>query len=437
MYQQPPAIAQFPHAKTALAKEALATPPRGPLNGIFVVEIGQHVSGPMLGEHLARNGALVIKIEKANVGDPARNYMSPEIFNSINAAKLSVAIDKNNADLYSKILEIADVIIDNRSPEGKLMDVVLNTFLQNGDKQHPVIFCSIIGYEGEESKHLLALDVAVQAGTGMAYVNGIEPDQPLKVGFVVLDEATSMQAYGCIVSHLFALTQGDYPAKSDKEVIRLEISMAGVSAHLLTGQILSCVTTQKEPTRTGNRDNWLTPFSFYKTKDGIIAIAIIDETQYGRFCTHVLENKDLLVRFPTNKIRMENIQEFEQLLNNILQTQDSVFWFDKCQQHKVPASYVNSVTQALQQSFFKHIITTTKSGIKIIADPFSSSLFGKTTLRDAPALNSGFAAVHALLEKYNEVKNRFRLNKFADFYKREQLSISEPEPDAAGVGARY
>ena len=239
--------------KSSHLLDILKIPPDGPLSGILVAEIGQHVSGPMLGERLARKGALVIKIEQPQSGDPARVYLSNEIFNSLNASKLSVMIGKEQQMLYLNILEMADVIIDNRSPDAKDNDKSLAIFLKS-DKSHPVIFCSLIGYEGEDNKHLLALDVSVQAATGMAFINGAEPNQPLKVGFVILDEATAMEASDLIIAHLFALSRGKKCPIDDKNVIRLQVSMAGVAAYLLTGQYLNYYTQEKEPTRIGNRD---------------------------------------------------------------------------------------------------------------------------------------------------------------------------------------
>lgn len=390
--------------KMHLLKTALQHVPEGPLNGILVVEIGQHVSGPLLGSRLARKGAFVIKIEKPGVGDPARNYMSKEIFNSINAGKVSIAIDgKENKALFIDILKMADVIIDNRSPEAKENDEALNEFLDLQNKHQPVIFCSIVGYEGEENKHLLALDVAVQARTGMTHVNGAHPNQPLKVGFVVLDEVTAIEASDLIASHLFTLSRGKKVPKQHNQVIRLVVNMAGVSAYLMQGQILNCLTTNAEPSREGNRDNWLSPFSLYEAKNGLICIAIIDDSQFKRFCLGVLDNKEFLEKYSKLKMRMDKINEFEMALSNILKTKDARYWLDRCNKYKVPASFVNTVSQALQEPFFRNIISTTKSGIRIVGDPYVSSLYPRVVLEDAPSLNGGEEDVRLLVEKFKEL----------------------------------
>lgn len=409
-------IPQFPEAKKHLLKKILEISPDGPLKGIMVVEIGQHVSGPMVGERLARKGACVVKIESPKIGDPARHYLSKEIFTSLNASKLSITIGKEDGSLYKEILLLADVIIDNRSPEAKGNDIILNGFLKSIDKPRPVIFCSIIGYEGEENKHLLALDVSVQAATGMASVNGSTPAEPLKVGFVVLDEATAMEASDLIVSHLFSLSRGKKIPHQSANVIFLQVSMANVAAYLMSGQYLSCIKQNKEPVRFGNRDNWLAPFSFYQTKDGMISLAIVNDEQYKRLCFDVLENENLYYKYPTNDSRMKSIDEFQSALENILKSHIASHWLEKCGRCKVPASRVNTVVEALQQPFAKNFFTHTINGTTVIANPYKSSLFTDNTLHEAPLLNEHRGPIKVLIEKFNSMKKDWKRVGFQQLY---------------------
>lgn len=397
-------IYQFPEAKKNLLKKIFEISPDGPLKGIMVVEIGQHVSGPMVGERLARKGACVIKIEAPKNGDPARHYLSKEIFTSLNASKLSIVIEKGDEPLYQEILLLADVIVDNRSPQAKECDIILNGFLKSADKSRPVIFCSIIGYEGEDNKHLLALDVSVQAATGMASVNGNTSAEPLKVGFVVLDKATAMEASDLIISHLFSLSRGKKIPCQSNHVIFLQVSMANIAAYLMTGQYLSCFMQNKEPVRCGNRDNWLAPFSFYQTQEGMISLAIVNEEQYKRLCFDVLENKNLYYQYPTNESRMKSVDKFQSELENILKNHAATYWLEKCVRCKVPAGKVNTVVEALKQSFAKNFFTHTINRTTVIANPYQSSLFMDNTLHDAPLLNEHRGPIRVLIEKFNSMK---------------------------------
>ena len=393
----------FSNLNDPILRKLLLTSPEGPLNGVMVVEIGQHVSGPMVGERLARKGAFVIKIEQPNIGDPARHYLSKEIFSSLNASKLSIAIGKEDSKLYQDILSMADVIVDNRSPKAKEQDNVLRVFLNLSEKFHPVIFCSIIGYQGEENKHLLALDVSVQAQTGMASVNGPKPGESLKVGFVVLDEATAMEASELIVTHLFSLSRGK-KVPDVSNVIRLEVSMAHVSAYLMTGQYLNCIKQNKEPSRYGNRDNWLAPFSFYETADDMISLAIVSEDQYKRLCLDVLDDRTLFEQYQTNEMRMKHIDNFQKALQNILTKNSTKYWLDKCIQHNVPAGNINTMLEALKQPFAKNFFTQTRDGTLIIANPYTSSLYCENQLNDAPSLDEHRKPIQFLIERFHSMK---------------------------------
>ncbi|MBS0286745.1 MAG: CoA transferase, partial [Proteobacteria bacterium] len=108
-------------------QKLFSIPPKGPLNGYLVLELGNLISGPMASEELARKGALVIKLETQK-GDSARGILSKAVFASCNAAKASIALDKTDIEdqqLYKELLELADVVIDNRSADAKMRDETL------------------------------------------------------------------------------------------------------------------------------------------------------------------------------------------------------------------------------------------------------------------------------------------------------------------------
>ena len=375
--------------------------PFGPLNGVLVVEIGQHVSGPMAAEELARQGALVIKIEKSE-GDPSRHYLSKESFTSLNAAKISMIVHKNDSH-YQAVLALADVIIDNRSPDAKEKDTILQGFLKAADKKHPVIFCSIVGYDSQANKSRRALDVSVQSETGMAMTNAPHPNFPLKVGFTVIDMTTAIKAASYISAHLFYLNNKTLPKNHIKNnVLMLEVSMAKVSAMLQTGQYLNYAVNKKETNRDGNRDVFLSPFSFYKTLDGMISLAVIDEHQFKRLCVHVLQREDFIEHYSTNTIRLES-DEFEKKLAAILAEYPSHHWLTLCQKNNIPCTKVNSIKETLQEPFAQSFFTHTQQGTLIMANTYSSSFFKDAALHNAPLLNEHQGLIRTLITYHNKM----------------------------------
>ena len=96
----------------------------GALDGLVVVDLTSHLSGPYAAMMLADHGADVLKIERPDGGDDARR-MPPFIegesapFMVWNRNKRSVALDLKSAEGKARLLELvdgADILIENMRP---------------------------------------------------------------------------------------------------------------------------------------------------------------------------------------------------------------------------------------------------------------------------------------------------------------------------------
>ena len=80
----------------------------GPLHGVKVIELGQALAGPLAGVIMADLGADVIKVEKPDGGDDARQWGPPFVdgdsvsFHSNNRAKRSITLDIKAAAGYRR-----------------------------------------------------------------------------------------------------------------------------------------------------------------------------------------------------------------------------------------------------------------------------------------------------------------------------------------------
>lgn len=366
-------------------------PPIGSLNDILVLEIGEHVSGPIAGEEFARKGALVIKIER-NFGDPARKYMTKEIFASFNANKLSSCLSNEE---YTSLLLIVDVIIDNRSPDAKKRDLILKKFLLNKNDKKPVIYCSIVGYDSSIYSSI-ALDVSVQAETGMAMTNAPSANYPLKVGFVVLDITTGIQAALEILSAL-------YEVKKNKKQIEnnglkmIEVSMARMSAKLQTGPFLVCQTTGKDVLREGNRDPFVAPFSFYKTLNGFVSVGIVSDDQFYRFCKDVLNEADLAIKHHSNQLRLENIAEIDDIICLKFSQNKTDDIIKLCELANVTCNKVNTVSEALKHPMASSYFSRTKNNVTIISNVSKNIESNDVEFNNAPEHNEHSDSVNLLI----------------------------------------
>ena len=89
------------------------------LDGIRVLELGHIVSGPSAGLILGEMGADVIKVERPDGGDQARQRPLPDMFLTFNRNKRSVVIDLKNPrgkEIFRDFVKTADIVVDNYAP---------------------------------------------------------------------------------------------------------------------------------------------------------------------------------------------------------------------------------------------------------------------------------------------------------------------------------
>lgn len=366
----------------------------GPLNGIVVLGFCYYVAGPIALQNLVNLGALVIKVERQTGGDPSRHVFSPSLFNSISYNQLSVAIGAEDKERLESLLAVADAIVDNRSIKAKKNDALLQHHFLKPEKCRPQIYCSINGYPNEEINDSPALDAMMQAGTGLAYTNCASSTQPLKIGVPVLDQVTGLLAAQHIIANLYFLLRFPTLPQKVNNMIYISVSMAGVSMWLQVGQVIRALEEGKEIFRKGNQDQFAAPFSYYTAKDGLISVATVNEDQFKRFCSLVIDDNAFYERYSTIRQRIANQDAFESDLNQRLVKQGRQYWCDRCKTANVPASPVLTVSEAIKQDFFKEILSHSNDGRPIVTQGTRHSLFAIKSLTPAPSLGQ-----HGLLSR--------------------------------------
>ena len=173
-----------------------------PLTGIRVADFSHVMAGPFASHLLRLMGAEVIKIESGK-GDQFRNYspdpdfadMSPP-FIAANVGKKSISLDlKEAGDLAvaRAIDERSDILIENFRP-GVIGRLGLS-YEQVREWNPAIIFCSVSGYgQTGPQRDWPAIDNIVQATSGMMMLSGDEGDDPVRVGFPIVDTLTGQTA---------------------------------------------------------------------------------------------------------------------------------------------------------------------------------------------------------------------------------------------------
>ena len=270
----------------------MTTEIRRPLDGMLVLDMGQIYNGPYAGLQLSFMGARVIKIEPPE-GDVLRRRKrdtEPYPLVMLNSNKESVVLDLKQPrakEIFLALVEKADVLIENFAAGvmdrlGLGYDVLskLNPRLVYGGS-------SGFGLYGPY-RDLAAMDVTIQAMSGITNATGDADGPPTKAGAAVCDFLAGIHLCAGILG---ALVQRERTGKGQ----RVEIAMheaAVISLASAMGAVMDGDTNV--PDRTGNRHPALAmaPYNTYRCKDGYVAIFTAAERHWQSMCK-MLNRKDL------------------------------------------------------------------------------------------------------------------------------------------------
>lgn len=382
--------------KPTLFHQKISNRNSGPLKDMVAVAIVDHVSGPLAASELAKKGATVFKIEPES-GDPARKYLIPEIFSQLNQGLLSVIMESS---IYKDLLSIAHVIIDNRSPQAKLKDKILQDFLKSNDGR--IIYCSISGYGDEYS--LPVMDVIAQAVSGISYTNADAEGNPLQIGYTLADINAGKTAATEVATTWLAtrLYPEEYPS-----LIQLEVTLLGELLNQQSGQILTAFKRQElnksETIRKGNQNLFLSPFSFYQASDGYVAIAIATDLQFKKLCT-VLDKEEWISKYSGNQNRVMN-DCFNNEFSETIKNKSCQYWVEQLSAHNLPTAKVNTMFEALNSELTRKYIGKNKAtGFPVVKSACTSSVYTEGTECElqAPKLNQHYDDAKQLIKMRKE-----------------------------------
>ncbi len=283
-----------------------------PLGGVRVVALEQAVAAPFCTRQLADLGADVVKIERPDGGDFAREYdralhgLSAH-FAWLNRGKRSVALDvKGGAgrEALGRLLARADVFVHNLAP-GAVERLGLGWEVVS--EQYPaLIWCGISGYGPDGPyRDKKAYDLLVQAEAGAIAVTGT-PEAPAKVGVSIADIAAGLYAYSSILAALLGR------ARTGRGE-RIDISMLECLVEWAMPQLYTWLGTGVAPARAGLRHATIVPYGAYACADGAVLLAIQNDREWRRFCAEVLGEPDLAgdPRFATHEDRLRHRADLE------------------------------------------------------------------------------------------------------------------------------
>ena len=317
-----------------------------PLTGVRVLDLGHVFQGPYATFMMAMAGAEVIKIE------PPRGDMSRKRgrdgdypFRALNGCKRGIVLNlktERGRELLLQLAGAADVLVENFAPAvmprlGLGSDIFM--------KANPrLIYASASGF-GSTGPYAekLALDLTIQAMSGMMSTTGEKGGRPLKAGVPVADFMSGAHLYGAVVTAL-------YERERTGRGRVLEVSMLEALFATLLPSAGHVYASNSVPQRTGNRhvaDSYV-PFDTFEASDGWVAIVCATDEHWLNL-TEAMGRTDLRDD-PALRVLHGRIERIEALTDEISawaarHTRDQIT--ELCQKYHVPSAPLRNVNEVL------------------------------------------------------------------------------------------
>ena len=345
---------------------------------------------------MAELGARVIKVEAPKTGDDARAYGpflkgKSAYFMSVNRGKDSIALnlkDKGDRATFEKLLEKADVIVENFRPG--TMEKLGYGWEQLHAKYPKLIYAAAsgFGHSGPDSLRP-AYDMVVQGMGGIMSITGTPGGPPVRIGMSIGDIGAGL--YTCI-----GVNSALYHRAQTGQATKVDIGMFDCQLALLENAILRYFLSGKPPGPLGVRHPNIAPFEAFDTSDGKIIVAAGNDSLYVKLM-EALGRPELAKaeKYLTNDLRLQSMEELKGDIEAVLKTEGMAHWIKVLDEAGIPAGPINNVGQAIEspQAKARNMVITTEDPIagtvKLVGNPIKLSGFADpATRKPAPELDA-------------------------------------------------
>lgn len=301
-------------------------PKRLPLAGVRILDLSTLLPGPLATQHLADQGAEVIKIEAPGGGDSARALGATDaagesfFFRNVSRNKKSIVLDLKQAKgraVFLRLVESADVVVEGFRP-GVMARLGLD-YAQLSEHNPQLVLCSISGY-GQEGPYAqyAGHDINYLGYTGVLDQTGTVGGAPALCNLQIAD------LLGGTLSAVNAILLGLLDARSSGRGRHVDVAMCDT---VLQHMVFPLAQLQAGGTVAPRGADLLTGgvpcYGVYRTADDrYMAVGALEAKFWQRLCL-ALHREDLL---PAHLDRGETGQAAREALAEIFAQQPQAHW---------------------------------------------------------------------------------------------------------------
>ncbi|GIX49250.1 MAG: formyl-CoA transferase [Candidatus Tectimicrobiota bacterium] len=365
-----------------------------PLEDVKVLDLSHALAGPFCSTMLADFGAQVVKLEPPNTGDIARAWGPPfygsetAYFVSLHRNKKSIEVNLKHPagrELFFRLVERFDVVLENFRPG--TLDKLGIGYAQARARNPGIIYCSVSGFgQSGPYRDRAALDLIVQAESGMISITGEPGSRGVRCGVSIADMVAGMNAAFGILNALRVKEktgQGQY----------IDVSMLEGQLWLLHGTIGAYLADGEVPRPMGTAYKALLPYQTFRTKTRDLALAVGSGRLWRIFCPLVgLEELMDDPRYATNAARNANRESLIARLQEVFLTKTYEEWEELFLAHGIPVGAINTIDRVVEhpQVQARQVLVEVEhpvaGPVKVVGPPVKLSATPATVREPAPLL---------------------------------------------------
>ncbi len=330
-----------------------------PLAGIRVLDLTRALAGPYATLLLAGLGAEVIKLEDPDGGDLAREnspYLGKDgvtvgradpddvsfshLTRSRGKSGITLDLKREGAgEVFADLVRGCDVVVENfTAGTAARLGVDHATVAAINPR---VVYLSLSGFGQDAKAGSKAMDVLVQALSGVMYTSGEPGEPPVRLGIPVADMLAPV--FG-VIGVLAALERRHRTGTGDW----VDVSMLGALTSFVAIENWGAMAAAGMEARTGRTVHRLSPFGVFECKDGWVAVvAVHDKLATGLFAAMGSPELGADPRFATRDARVAHAVELEARIEDWSRTCTLAEALAALEAQGVPAAPVRTPEEAL------------------------------------------------------------------------------------------